>query len=64
MQAKSAKKFGARVYLHDDGVLEVSQTILRNGRYVIDAKSTERFVKPGDDRALGEAVRLACEGKL
>ena len=53
---------------HEDGVVLVKQTIKRGGRYAIDAGSDgnhkERHVDPGDDRRLGEAVRLAGEGKL
>jgi hypothetical protein len=55
------------VYLLDDGVALVKQTIKRsNGkreRYVIDA-DRERHVDPGDDAALGAAVRAALDGRL
>ena len=59
---------GARVYSYDDGIILVKQTVMRNGRYVIDTDSegdhVERHVDPGDDRKLGEVVRLAVEGQL
>jgi hypothetical protein len=59
---------GARVYSYADGVVLVKQTIMRSGRYVIDTDSRgshkERHVDPGDDRLLGEIVRLAGKGKL
>ena len=65
---QSSSKFGARVYLHNDGVVQVCQTVLRTGRYVIDARANgklkEKWVNPGDDAALGVAVRLAIQGKL
>ncbi len=59
---------GARVYFYEDGVILVKQTVMRNGRYVIDTDSEgnhkERHVAPGDDRELGEAVLLAGESRL
>jgi len=63
-----ADKYGARVYFYPDGVVQVCQTVLRNGRYVIDGrpggKLKEKWVDPGDDSKLSAAVRLAGEGKL
>ena len=63
--AGKVKLYGARVYFFDDGVALVKQTVKNEGtgRYVID-RDRERHVDPGDDRALGEAVRLAGEGRL
>ena len=62
------KPNGARIYSYEGGVTLVKQTVKRGGRYVIDTDSKghhrERHVDPGDDRELGEAVRLAGEGKL
>ena len=61
---------GARVYSYDDGVILVKQTMNRPGtsRYVIDTlpdgTHRERHLDPGDDQALGRAVRLAVSGKL
>ena len=61
---------GARVYSFDDGVILVKQTLKRTGtsRYVIDTLADgthrERHLDPGDDLALGAAVRLAVSGKL
>ena len=64
----SAKPNGARVYFFKDGVTLVKQTVKRGRSYVIDkdseGKQRERHIDPGDDRELGEAVRLAGEGKL
>jgi hypothetical protein len=61
-------KYGARVYFYPDGVVQVCQTILRNGRYVIDGlpgnKLKEKWVDPGDDVGLAAAVRAAGQGKL
>jgi hypothetical protein len=63
----NTRKFGARVYLHSDGVALVKQTVKRgssqNAPYVVDGQR-ERFVDPGDDAALGAAVRAALEGRL
>ena len=63
-----ATQYGARVYFYADGVVLVKQTTKRSGRYVIDTtsdgKHKERHVDPGDDRRLGQTVRLAGEGKL
>lgn len=60
--------YGARVYFFKDGVILVKQTIKKNRDYVIDmdsnGKQREKHVDPGDDRMLGEVVRLAGEGKL
>jgi hypothetical protein len=68
MDEPTANKFGARVYFHTDGTIEVCQSILRNGRYVIDGlpngKFKEKWVKPGDDDQLVAAVRAAGEGRL
>jgi hypothetical protein len=62
-----AGKYGARVYAYKDGVVQVKQTIKRGSdhtdRYVVD-EQRERFVDPGDDAALGAAVRAATEGRL
>ena len=64
----NARLNGARVYFYGDGVTLVKQTIKRGGRYVIDTgpdgNHKERHVDPGIDSELGEAVRLAGEGKL
>ena len=64
---ETAIKHGARVYLLDDGVAVVKQTVKRGighkERYVIDG-DRERHVDPGDDVALGAAVRAALEGRL
>jgi hypothetical protein len=61
-------KFGARVFLMDDKVLLVSQTIKRgsaqNAPYVIDQNSTERFIELSDDKAIAEAIRDALQGKF
>lgn len=63
----NANRYGARVYLQADGVVLVKQTIKRgtqqNTPYVIDSQR-ERFVDPGDDAALGAAVRAALHGQL
>lgn len=60
-------KYGARVYAYPDGVIQVKQTVKRGtGRsdpYVVDDQR-ERFVDPGDDAALGAAVRAATQGLL
>jgi len=60
-------KHGARVYAQTDGVFLVKQTIKRgtdqNDPYVID-EHRECFVNPGNDEALGKAVREALEGNL
>jgi hypothetical protein len=67
MVGPPASKHGARVYLLEDGVALVKQTAKRTlgqkERYVIDAKR-ETHVDPGDDAALGAAVRAALEGRL
>lgn len=64
---ETAIKHGARVYLLDDGVAVVKQTIKRGighkERYVVD-DDRERHVDPGNDTALGAAVRAALEGRL
>jgi hypothetical protein len=64
----TAAKNGARVYFHNDGVVQVVQTILRNGRYVLetkaDGKFREAFINPKDDQALVEAIRAAGKGNL
>jgi hypothetical protein len=64
----TAAKFGARVYFHNDGVIQVCQTVLRNGRYVIDTKDDgklkEKWVNPGEDATLTAAVRSAGKGEL
>lgn len=61
-------KNGARAFFYDGGVILVKQTVMKDGRYVIDTDSDgnhkERHVDPGDDRELGKVVRLAGEGKL
>jgi hypothetical protein len=63
----NTRKYGARVYLNTDGVALVKQTVKRgpnqNDQYVVDG-GRERFVDPGDDAALGAAVRAALEGRL
>ena len=43
---------GARVDFHDDGVVLVKQTVMRNGQYRIEGQK-ERHVDPGDDVTLG-----------
>ena len=65
MSAKDGpSEFGARVYFYGDGVILVKQTVKsKQGIYVIDGQK-ERFVDPGDDRLLGEVIRLAGAGKL
>lgn len=64
----NVKPNGARVYFYEDGVTLVKQTIKKDGKYIIDIDPTgnhrERHVDPDDDRALGEAVRLAGEDML
>jgi hypothetical protein len=61
-------KFGARVFLMDDKVLLISQTIKRgsaqNAPYVIDQGSTERFIELSDDKAIADAIRDALLGKF
>ena len=63
-------KHGARVYFYEDGVVLVKPTVksAKTGSYVVDTDSRgghrERHVDPGDDRLLGEVVRLAGQGKL
>lgn len=68
VEEPTAAKFGARVYFHNDGVVQVCQTVLRNGRYVIDAKPDgklkEKWVNAGDDATLTLAVRSAGKGEL
>jgi hypothetical protein len=63
----NANRYGARVYLQADGVVLVKQTIKQgthqNAPYVIDAQR-EQFVDPGNDAALGAAVRSALLGQL
>ena len=58
---------GARVYLGEDGVALVKQTVKRESwkgeRFILD-EAHERRVEAGDDKALGEAVRAALEGRL
>ena len=67
--AAPGPRYGARVYVHADGVFLVKQTVKRgtaqNDPYVVD-QHHEEFVDPsGDqDRDLGRAVRKACEGRL
>ena len=60
-------KYGARIYPHRDGVVQVKQTVKRgtgqNDPYVID-EHKERFVDPGNDAELGKAVRDALGGHL
>ena len=60
-------KYGARVFLHADGVVLVKQTVKRGRNktdpYVIDGDK-ERFVDPGNDAELGAAVRAAVHGEL
>jgi hypothetical protein len=60
-------RYGARVYAYEDGVTLVKQTLKRgdgrNDRYVVDGQR-ERHVDPGDDAALGAAVRAATQGRL
>ena len=67
LEVQTAAKHGARVYLLEDGVAVVKQTVKRkvgqSERYVIDGQR-ERHVDPGDDAALGAAVRGALEGRL
>jgi hypothetical protein len=64
---QTGKKHGARVYLLEDGVAVVKQTVKRkvgqSERYVIDGQR-EQHVDPRDDAALGAAVRDALEGRL
>ena len=65
MPKPKEQKYGARVYFLDGGVVLVKQTVKSaNGeRYVVDGHK-EKHVDPGDDHLLGEAVRLAGQGKL
>ncbi len=65
MPKPKKQKYGARVYFLDGGVVLVKQTVksTNSGLYVIDGQK-ERHVDPGDDHLLGEAVRLAGQGKL
>jgi hypothetical protein len=51
-------KHGARVYAFEGGVILVKQTVKRG------AGHRERHVDPGNDSALGAAVRAATEGRL
>ena len=63
----NAQRYGARVYLHADGVVLVKQTVKRGPAhtdpYVVD-RDRERHVNPGNDAALGAAVRAALRGEL
>ena len=65
--AATQPRYGARVFLHDDGVILVKQTIKsgpnQTDAYVID-EQRERFVDPGNDAELGAAVRDAVNGRL
>lgn len=62
------EKYGARVYFYPDGVVQIVQTIKKDGRYVVDTTPSgdnrERHVNPGDNAELGSVLRLAGEGKL
>jgi len=64
---EAAKKYGARIYQLDDGVIVVKQTVKRGeghaARYVID-DDRERHVDPGQDALLARAVRDALAGEL
>jgi transcriptional regulator with XRE-family HTH domain len=63
----SGRKYGARVYLNQDGVVNVKQTIKRgrsqNDPYVVD-RDRERFIDPGNDDELAAAVKEALNGRL
>ncbi len=63
----NAQRHGARVYLLDNGVVLVKQTVKRgeaqNASYVIDG-DREQHVDPGDDSLLGARVRAALNGEL
>ena len=65
MAKRKEQKYGARVFFLPGGVVLVKQTVKSaySGYYVIDGHK-EKHVDPGDDRLLGEAVRLAGQGKL
>ena len=56
-------KYGSRVYTLNDGTILVKQTILKNGRYVIDGQR-EAHVHPGDEDRLSEVIRAAERGDL
>jgi hypothetical protein len=66
-RVQTPTKYGARVYLLDDGVALVMQTVKRKvkqgERYVLDGQR-QQHVDPGDDAALGAAVRAALGGRL
>lgn len=61
------RKYGARVYQFDDGVIIVKQTVKRGGskadRYVID-EDRERHIDPRQNALLARAVQDALAGKL
>lgn len=57
------EKHASRVYTLNDGTLLVKQTVLRNGRYVIDGHR-EAHVRPGDEARLQEVIRAAERGEL
>ncbi len=63
-------RYGARLFFYEDGTVQVYETVKSptQARYVIDkhtsGKEKMRWVSPGDDRALVEAIRLAGHGDL
>ena len=63
-------KYGARVYFHDDGVILIKQTVLRDGKYVIDCDENGGHKEEFADPSPGAADRVfsilleAKDGKL
>lgn len=68
-QASAQSKHGVRIHEVPGGKqLLIKQTVLKRGRYVLDALPSglqrEAFVDAADDAAIAKAVRLAIAGKL
>jgi len=66
-----AERHGARIEFHKDDVIQIIRTVKRGenpGRYVIDHDSSgrqkDKFVNPGDDQLLVEAILSAGRGEL
>jgi len=62
-------KYGARVYFPDDHTVQVKQTILKDGRYVVDTdagRHREQFatIEPGWENRLAALVEAARDGQL